>query len=278
MLTALLLAAPAAAQQTNYQFAPAPIPYPFFEPNRTDFKITGVYGTLSAPEVSIKGGGGLINGRKALNENFALDAQLGLIGMSGEVPGFALPFYYSGNLWNPENLGKGELQAFSFPIAGNVEFQILRSRHGSVILFGGPNLVLTRVTIQTPYNARTGGTAAARTKFTTEATAVLGGIQMGMQAGIPLKAFQLVPYVMANYESGSASFAFKEGYKGVTSFVKSGVVDIEPFSFFTVGGDIVYSPWGISLGTLFQQASANKEQNGYKLVVTQLSWHFRGKS
>lgn len=143
------------------------------------------------------------------------------------------------------------------------------------ILFADPKLVVTPVTIRTPYHVKNGATNAKSTTFTTKATAVLAGLQAGLQGGIQLKAFQLVPYAMANMESGSASFSFDSGYSGGIQPIRDGVVDIQPFSFYTVGTDLIYTPWNLSVGTFLQQAKSNKTQNGYKLVTFQLSWHFR---
>ena len=101
----------AMAQQSNFQLSPAPIPYPYFEPGRADYKLTGSYFTISADQLSFRGGGLNVIGRKAFSEAAALDGQIGFLAMNGEMPGFALPFLYSGSVWTPVIDGKGKLLA-----------------------------------------------------------------------------------------------------------------------------------------------------------------------
>jgi len=258
------------AQQANFQFAPAPIAYPYFEPGRADFKVGGGYGSISGNNITISGGGAYGIARKALNEQFAVDGALGLFGVSGKTPGFALPFWYSG-LRIPIITGKATLTGVTFPLLGNLEFQAIHSPKGSLILFGGMNMSLSSLTLQTPYYVSGWG----HTQFTTNATASLVGFQFGIQAGIPLGNFNIVPFMMMITDSGSASFTFKTGYQNTTSIVTGGVVNIQPFTTTSTGMDIIYVPWNLSLGTLWQQAASNGSQNGFKTVLIQLSWHFR---
>lgn len=274
LLLGFLWAGPASAQQVNFQFAPPPIPYPFFEPNRADFRLTGGYFTLTGQGINLKGGGALASGRKAFNERIALDGQMGFIGVGGTVPGFSLPSLQGVLLWSPVNEGDGKLSGIALPMSMNVEFQPVRHPRGSLIVFAGPNLMIAPLTIRTPYHLVRGGTVAKSSTFETKATVVLGGIQAGVQGAIPLKKFQLTPYAMINSESGSATFNFDTGYNTYIP-VKDTVVNIEPFSFSTVGGDLLYTPWNLSFGTLFQAASGKKHQSSYKLVLYTLSWHFR---
>ncbi|TBR17144.1 hypothetical protein EPO15_17575, partial [bacterium] len=175
-----LWARPAVAQQVNFQFAPPPIPYPYFEPQRTDFRVTGGYFTLTGPGIKLKGGGALFNGRHALNERLAFDGQAGLIGVGGTVPGFSLPSLQGVLLWNPVNEGDGRLSGIALPLSMNLELQPLHTPHGSLILFAGPNLMIAPLTIRTPYHLVRGGTVAKSSTFETKATVVLGGIQAGL--------------------------------------------------------------------------------------------------
>lgn len=265
------------AQQNNFQIAPPPIPYPYFEPGRMDYKLTGTYMSLSSDDSEISIGGGGVNGmlRYALNEQMALNGTLGMFGLSGEMPGFALPFFYGGNLWSPVVEGKAKLTGFNMPMSGNLEFQAINTPGGSLIFFGGLNLSMAIFSIKTPYHARTGVTNAGSTKFSMNTTAMLAGIQFGMQGGVPMGNFNFVPFMMMNMQSGSASFTFKNGYRDTDNLVEDSVVDIEPFTMTSFGADIMYIPWNLSFGTLLQQATSKKDQEGYKTVLVQLSWHFR---
>lgn len=264
----------AVAQQVNFQFAPPPIPYPYFEPKRNDFRLTGGYFTLTGTGINLKGGGVIGSGRHAANERLAFDGQVGLVAINGTVPGFSLPSLQGVTLWSPVNEGDGRLSGVALPMSMNIEVQPIHTPRGSLILFGGPNLMIAPLTIETPYHLKRGATVAQSSKFTTKATVVIGGIQAGLQGAIPVKKFQLTPYAMVNMESGSATFDFDTGYNTYIP-VTDTVVNIEPFSFSTVGGDILYTPWNLSFGTLFQAASAKKQQSGYKLVLFTVSWHLR---
>ncbi|MBI2068989.1 MAG: hypothetical protein HYT79_00160 [Elusimicrobia bacterium] len=264
------------AQQSNFQIAPAPIAYPYFEPRRTDIKLTGVYFGIKATDISIKGGGINGNFRRSMNETAAFDAQLGLFGLGGELPGFALPFVYSNALWTPVIDGKASLSGVSFPLSFNLEIQALNRPGGSLLFFAGPNMALALLSMVTPYHAQSGVTNAAKTNFTAEMTTFLGGVQGGAQGSVRMGQVKVVPFFMTMTQSGSASFSFKHGYSGVRSLVTSSVVDIEPFTVNSFGADIIIIPWNLSIGTLIQQMSAEKDQQGVKTTIFQLSWHFRG--
>ncbi|MFC1522891.1 hypothetical protein ACFL6Y_10830 [Elusimicrobiota bacterium] len=266
----------ALAQQVNLQVSPPPIAYPYFEPGRKDFKFTGTYFSLSANNFNAKGGG--LNGivRGAFNETLALDGQMGLMGMSGEMPGFALPFWYSNTLWTPIIDGKGDLSGIMFPMSANLEVQVANSPKGSFLMFGGPSMSFSKLSLSTPYHARAGATNASKTRFIMDYTMFLFGVQFGAQGSIPAgDKVKFAPFLMMTTQGGSSSFTFKHGYSGVRSLITGGVSDIEPFTTSSIGMDIIIVPWNLSLGTLIQQAAANKDQEGFKTTLIQLSWHFR---
>lgn len=265
----------AMAQQSNFQLSPAPIPYPYFEPGRADYKLTGSYFTISADQLSFRGGGLNVIGRKAFSEAAALDGQIGFLAMNGEMPGFALPFLYSGSVWTPVIDGKGKLTGFSLPLSMNLEIQPANGPAGSLIFFGGPNVAISSLLIQTPYHAVAGVTPAAKTLFEARATTGLMGLQGGVQAAVNLGPFKIAPFAVMVAERGTVTFTFHNGYRGTDTLVKDSVVDIEPFTLTSFGADIIFMPWNLSLGTLWQQAAAKKSQDGYKTFLMQLSWHFR---
>jgi len=43
----------------------------------------------------------------------------------------------------------------------------------------------------------------------------------------------------------------------------------------SIGTDIIYEPWGLSIGALLQQISANKKENEQSSLMLQASYHFR---
>lgn len=263
------------AQQSNFLLMPAPIAYPHFEPGRKDLKVAGDYFTFSGNEIDMKGGGTHGIFRYAANEIIAIDGIFGIYGVGGEVPGFALPFFFSSGFFTPIIDGKADVSGFGFPMAINLEIQAINRPAGSLILFGGPNLAFGSFTLRTPYHAVSGGTVAGRTTFETQASVVMGGVQGGVQAGIRLGNFRLVPFAMGMTMSGSASFTFDNGYKNTLSIEESGAVEIEPFFVSAYGADIIYEPWDLSLGAMFQNNQTEKNQLGYDISYFTLAWHFR---
>ena len=276
-LLILAMAASAGAQQSNFQISPAPITYPYFEPRRFDAKVTGTYLSMKSDDGSFSIGGGGANGalRYAISELFAVDGTLGIMVLSGKMPGFAMPFYYSGTFWTPHVTGKADLTGFSMPFSFNLEVQPVHTRGGSLILFGGPLLTFNYLSIATPYYATAGLTTAKRTLFTTDTTMLMGGVQFGAQGGINAGNFKFAPFIMMNTQSGAATETFDSGYSGTTSYVGNTTVTINPFTTTSMGMDIIYTPWNLSFGTLFQQMAAQGSNKGVSTTLLQLSWHFR---
>lgn len=267
----------AEAQQGNFQISAAPIAYPFFEPRRKDIKVTGTYLAMESKDgdISIAGGGASGVFRYAFSELFAMDASFGLTALTGEMPGFAMPFYYGGGYWNPVVTGKSDLYGLSVPMSFNLEVQALHSRAGSLIFFGGPTLTANSLTMETPYYAVSGVTTAARTLFTTTTKVIMGGAQFGVQGGINAGNFKFTPFFMMTSQSGTAMMTFESGYKGTSSFVGDTTSDIDPFTTSSMGMDIIYAPWNLSFGTVFQQIAAKKSADEMSTTLFQLSWHFR---
>lgn len=279
---AVLLSTSAAfAQQTNFQFMPAPVPYPSFEPNRNDFTAAGDYfkvsGGPAGSEFDIHGGGGHLLFRHAANEKIAVDGGFGVYGLSGDGPGFALPFIFGINLFNPVIEGKGKLTGAGFPVFLDLEAQLVNRPGGSVIVFGGPNMTLATFNMDTPYHGRSGSSNAPSTSFNTKSTVFLGGFQLGVQGGVRLGTFRVAPFYMSIFQSGNATFTFDDGYRSTDQLVTSDVVNIEAFVTQVFGFDVIYEPWNLSLGSVFQQAASTPNQEGYKTSMFTLAYHFRGK-
>lgn len=273
----LSMTAAAGAQQSNFQISPAPIAYPYFEPRRMDVKLTGTYMSMESDDAATTISGGGANGiiRYAFSELFAVDASMGFTVLGGEMPGFAMPFFYGGNFWTPVVTGKADLTGVSLPMSFNLEVQPLHTRRGSLILFGGPMMTFNSLSMVTPYYAVTGGTPAPRTAFTTDSTVLLGGVQFGAQGGINAGNFKFTPFVLMNTQSGTATVTFDSGYKNTTSYVGDTTVTIDPFTSTSIGMDVIYTPWDLSFGTMFQQMAAQGDNEGMSTTMLQLSWHFR---
>ncbi|OGS57306.1 MAG: hypothetical protein A3J79_10710 [Elusimicrobia bacterium RIFOXYB2_FULL_62_6] len=204
-----------------------------------------------------------------------MDAGIGVTVLGGEMPGFAMPFYYSGNFWTPVVTGKADLTGVSLPMSLNLEVQPLHTRRGSLILFGGPTMTFNVLSMVTPYYAVTSGGSANRTAFTMDSTAFMGGIQLGAQGGINAGNFKLAPFFLMTTQSGAATVTFDSGYSGTTSFTGDTTATIDPFTTTSFGMDIIYTPWNLSFGTMFQQMAAQGDNEGMDTTLFQLSWHFR---
>jgi hypothetical protein len=104
----------------------------------------------------------------------------------------------------------------------------------------------------------------------------LGGVQMGVQLGIPLGPLKLVPYYMSSTRSGTATMTFNSGYQGTTNIVGDTTVTVDPFTVTSQGADLIIVPWNLSVGAMLQQANPTKDQQGFKTTLIMMSWHFRG--
>jgi hypothetical protein len=279
---------PVFAQQSNFQFMPAPIAYPYFEPGRRDINLgVDTFGVSGGPEgatelekIDLTGAGAHLILRGAINEKFALSGGFGAYGMSGDVPGFALPVVDgAGNIYTAIIDGKGDLSGFGMPFFANLELQPINKPGGNLLLFAGPNLAFAYFTADTPYHGQRGAVNLARTNFRTTATAFLGGVQFGAQVGLKLGSFRVAPFGMWLIQSGSASFTFDDGYTGNLNFSEGLVetADIEPFVIQVFGFDVVYEPWNLSLGGVFQKTNDKELQEGYETTMFSLSYHFRKK-
>lgn len=276
------------AQQSNFQFMPAPVAYPYFEPGRTDINLgVDTFGVSGGPEgateenkIDLSGAGAHFIARKAFSEKVAFSGGFGAYGMSGDVPGFALPVVDgAGNVYTAVLDGKGDLSGFGMPFFLNLEVQPINRPGGNLLLFAGPNLAFAYFNADTPYHGQRGGTSLARTNFRTTATAFLGGVQFGAQVGARLGSFRLAPFAMWLIQSGSASFTFDDGYSGNINYSEGlvEVADIEPYVVQVFGFDVLYEPWSLSLGGVFQKTNDKELQEGYETTMFSLSYHFRKK-
>lgn len=274
LLCVLIVRAPASAGQSNFNILPTPVAYPYFEPGRTDFKITAAKADLTGNNIDLSGGGAYFIVRRAANEYIAVDGLIGGFGANGDVPGFALPFVFGTSLFTPVIEGKGKLTGFGVPMALDLEVQAIHRPGGSLLFFAGPNISFAGFTVDTPYHAVSGASKAASTQFDTKASVVIGGAQFGAQAGINLGPVTVSPFYMIITQAGSATFTFDDGYRG-TDQVQTNTFNIEPYIVNSYGFDVIYRPWNLSVGTLLQSAGSTTNQAGYKLKVIQLTWHFR---
>lgn len=279
LLAALsLVPIPLHASQTNFQIEPAPIAYPFFEPGRLDISITGAGFDITAPGITLGGGGAYGIFRYAFNEYLAGDAAIGLFGVGGTMPGIALPFYsYTyHSYYYPVSMSNANLTGVMFPMSFNIEVQALHAPAGSLIFFAGPSFAISALDAKTAYDACGYGCYdGADSSF--DVTTVLGGVQFGAQAGINLgDIVRLAPFFMVASLGGSATETYSTGIYNTTPYGFSGASEnIPSFTTTSFGMDIIFVPINLSIGSLFQEAAANSSNGAVHTTLFYLTYHFR---
>ncbi len=268
-------------QQSNFQIAPSPIAYPYFEDGRYDGTIGGSFISISTTDMSMAGGAGDFKGRMAFSEFTAIDCDLGINMLGGSMPGIPpiTPLYTNlGYPYFTEVAGDASLLLFSFRMAVNIEFQPVKSEFGSIILFGGPNINISNFTITTPFNlivpppySNAGEVYTGYTDTLTISTN-LTGWQAGIQIDIPLgEGMRLSPFFMYSSFSGTAALTDTTTVSG--SDTTSISVDVPGSTSTSFGMDIVFDDF--SIGTLLQQMTASDETTqDTSIIMISISYHF----
>lgn len=269
------------AAQSNFQIAPSPIAYPFFEADRYDGTLGGSLIKISTADLTLAGGAGDFKGRWAVSEFAAMDVNFGLNMLGGTMPGIPpiTPLYTSsGYLYYTQVAGDSTLTLFSFRMAFNMEFQPVKSEFGSIIFFGGPNMNFSKFTITTPFNLivppphANAGTVFKGYSDTLAISTSLTGWQAGIQLDIPLGGdMRLSPFFMYSTFSGSATLT------DTTTVSSSGFTtmtfDIPEATSTSVGMDIIFGEY--SIGTLLQQmAASDNTAQDTSIIVLSVSYHF----
>lgn len=74
-------------QESSFQLAPAPIPYPYFDPGTVDGKIDFSYLKLTMENYTLSGMSLFGKMRAAPTDSVAFDGMAGLMHLSGQMPG-----------------------------------------------------------------------------------------------------------------------------------------------------------------------------------------------
>lgn len=292
LAAAVLFAAAAGAQaQGNVSLSPAPVPYPYFMPGRFDAKVGGMFGSMASEGFDMTMGGGYGYFRKAANETLAFDMGAALFGLSGTLEQgsppsstplacntsrtICVPYFARSN-------GEATMTGFLGSFSANLEIQAAKDpRRGSLLLFAGPQMQFFTIDTLSPYSLIVpppfGNAGQAYSGYTNTSSfqAFMAGIQIGVQGGIRLGDFRLAPFFMLTTQSGSATITEDPGVSGASS--TSVTADIDAFTSTSFGVDAIYIPWGLSVGSMIQQAAASgSSDNGVKTSIIQLSWHFGG--
>lgn len=285
-VTLSLVQPSAALGAENFQIAPPPIAYPYFEPGRTDSKVEPIIINIESKDFALSGGGVNFDGRKAFSNFLAMDFQGGIFMLNGEMPGIPpitlIPAYDTNNIFRGYYLtqvdGKAKVRLNSFQFSFNVEFQPIHGDRGGLIIFGGPSLGLMNMTMDTPYSLivpfpfSNAGQRYSGFTDTLTITSTLGGIQMGLQGDVAVAGnIRISPFIMVSTASGSSTMKDDPGVRNVSGY--STTADIPSFTTTSMGMDIIVG--NLSVGTLLQDMQPkDKSQAGVKITMFRLGYRF----
>ncbi len=267
----------------NLQIAPPPIAYPFFTPGRQDYKITGSYFSMEFETIEFGGGGIDVAVRKALSRMLAISGQIGFMFMSSDdLPSVPIVDFVNGDMVMVEGGGVTQTLYINIPMSANLEVQAVNIPEVSLITFAGvgPSLLVGSSTPD-KYRAIRWDTnldgdfpdLTATHAFGQKVVGLMTGLHWGLQAGVPLGSFRLAPFFTARMTGGSMQVTFASGYEEVQGMSFSATIPATMST--SLGMDIIYEPWGLSIGTVLQQIAANRAENEQKTVMLTASYHFR---
>lgn len=204
----------AADTSVSFTIAPPPAGYPVFEKGHTDYRIGANFVTIDSDFMSITGGG--IHGtyRRTYSSRFGTDASFGISALVGDVY---------------------DTTMMQMSITANAQYLLVNNPSLQFILLGG---IGGDVSYMTMSMATPLGTLENNT--TTSIYSLTGGIQ----ANIPFNKFIFSPYGLVKSSSGSAST--ESDYGTFTA-------DIPTFNSVTIGVDLLYKPWNVSLSSIYQK-------------------------
>ena len=283
MVVAHLRTAILSTSEILFRLSAAPIPYNAFEAGTTDGKIAVSYVNLNFSDSTLNGLSIFGKGRKALPERFGLDGMAGLMYLSGKLPGVGplspLPAYSATGsflgYYTPIPAKTANATSVTVSFSGNAEVQVVRSPLFNAIIFAGPSLNITSLTLKTLYNKYYAATGTTYTGFTDTLTTtlMLGGLQAGMQIDIPLgQMLRVSPFFVVSSLSGSATMTDDPGTK--TSDAYSATFEVPASTTFSTGFDVFVNE--ISIGAMAQ--SGKSSQNGGNASYYQLTVGYRFSS
>lgn len=252
------------AHAQNSQVTPAPIAYPYFEAGRQDIKLTYNHFSIDGSKIGFKVAGSGLNGiyRKAFSDKVALDLNLGGNLVGGDFLTQTLVVKPGGFDFVDDNQS---IDGYSISSSINLELQVFHSAKASLILFAGglADFSSLSMTSKTQQYTSNDGTSHF---YGNDMWMLTGGGQFGAQAGVLVGPCRLVPYAMMTAQTGTEwnDSPFIDNVEAIT---------IDPFTSTSMGMDIVYEPWNLSIGSALQQVAGNKDDGDFKTRSFQISWH-----
>jgi len=240
----------AGSSQSTFSISPPPIASPVFDVKETDVKVGLTYLTMKStdPTMDFKLDGYGINfvGRSAFGNKLAIDYAIGVIYMDGEIA--------TGGTATM----KMDLTGANIPISVNIEIQPYKNDVFNVILFVGPAFNITAMEMESKYTIL--GTTYSDTTYI---DSILYGPQGGLQLGFGLGDFNLDVFGMATSLRGKQETTSTYGADTSTT--------IPAYTTTSFGADLVYTPWGLALSSILQEAKQG-DNNGFKTNMYQISW------
>ncbi|MCB0384504.1 MAG: hypothetical protein KDD43_03855 [Bdellovibrionales bacterium] len=227
---------------SNFQFAPAPVPHPFYDLDQTNVKLTGTYLDFESEEMELSGVGFNAGFRQTIKDTLAWDGLLGLNILAGDFKGS-----YSGDMM---------VLATHYQI--DLEFLAYQSENGSVILFGGLGMDLNVGAMTVQVGPPIGELSSSVFSF-------LYSIPIGIQGGYKVNdQWTLAPFVMFTSTLGG------------TVATDDTSDSIDAFTSTSYGFDVFYEPQSLSIGTLLtSMADAGAGGKASDVLMIQLSWNKR---
>jgi len=242
ILVFLLAMTGVAFGETNFSISPPPIASPTFEAGKGYMKFRGSYISVEAPGLELSGAGFDFVPRTALSDMLALDGQVGLFVLSGDMD--------MGGI-------KGDMSTMSLRLNFNLEVQPVKTDNVALIMLVGPAFDFGFSTVEY-YNAFYSATE------TTYIDTVQYGLQVGMQLGIKAGDFHIDPFVLVSTMEGSSDIS--STYGGDSSS------DIDAYTTTSMGLDIEYVPWSLTLSSIVQATDDSGSSNGADVEIYQLGW------
>ncbi|MDH4162023.1 MAG: hypothetical protein OEW15_04960 [Nitrospirota bacterium] len=245
-LCVILASAPARAEQTNFSVAPPPIASPYFEAGKGEGKFRFTYLTIEGQGMDMKGGGIDFVGRTAFSEHFAGDIAFGFLFMNAEFKST-----------DPLTTGSdATMTLMNMPFSANLEVQPYKGDILSTIIFLGPAMIMTPGSMETTIMGQT---------YSSTLFGFYYGAQAGLQLGVKLGDFNLSPFAMAQSMQGTMTITDSQGNSFET--------DVPAYTTTSYGADLIYTPWGLTLSSVLQEAKKTDEQTpGFKTHLYTLSF------
>jgi len=259
-----------AAQQSNFQIAPSPITYPYFNEGRFDGQIGATFVSIAMPDFSMMGGdlGGKF--RSAFNDFIAIDGTAGITFLGGTMQPGIVPISYHDNLTYPGSEATLSLAGMRCSI--NLELQPVHTSEFDIILFGGPQFSFTNFTITSDYFIWTGTSWKSGYEDKLTILSTMSGAQFGIQLNINLGSdIMLSPFFMMTSSSGNATMTDDPQLSGYSPASYS--FDIPSTTSVSYGMDIIFGD--ISIGSVLQQMKKTEETTqDTRIIMISISSHF----